>query len=246
MQPSMAVRFDSAGEALRRTANLPPETFTICGYAVIVTDTNGVMSIASLESAALGAYVSFGVRTDLDPIEVSLVYTISGSPTDVVVTTTTVGTPFFWALVSSGTGVGQVTAYVRLASSSSLLSSSNGSGRDAITAAVMSFGALSDDSWPFNGRIWNVKCWDRALSVGELLIESYYRRVMFPSSVNLNWRLANTSDTNDYSGNGRNPTVAGTLSTEDGAHGLWCPRRKINTVRGRWPHIHKRYGWAQF
>jgi hypothetical protein len=75
----------------------------------------------------------------------------------------------------------------------------------------------------FNGRIWNVKVWGRALSAAELLVESYYYRPQFPNSINVWWPLPNAANTNDYSGNARNPTVGGTLTTEDGAPNGWRP-----------------------
>ena len=220
----MAVRFDTSGEGITRAANVPTSTsYTCCGWGRIVTDNNAISIISNLEAAALGDILAFA--TDSDGTTLSVFW--DGGTEFVNVLDVSTGQDFFWAVTSSGNAAGNKIGYARLSTANALTSAASGSAADGFTAANMSFGCATGGALPFNGRIWNVKCWDRVLTAAELLVESYYRRVMYPSSLNFHWPLDRHTDLNDYGGNARAGTAVGTLSTEDGPYGLRMPRRKF-------------------
>ena len=122
---------------------------------------------------------------------------------------------------------GQTAGYMRSSSENALTSQVTDSAINSYTPNALY--VLNDqyDEW-FDGVVWNVKCWDRALSAAELLIESYYLAVMFPSSLNFHWHLDRHDQTFDIGGNARAPTVNGSLATQDsGGSGVWQPRRRV-------------------
>lgn len=220
----MAVRFDTGGEAIQRSANVPTSTaYTCCGWGRIVTDNNAISIIANLEAAAVADILAFAA--DSDGTTLSIFW--DGGTEFANVLAVTVGQDFFWALTSSGNAAGDKIGYARLSSSNALTSAASGTAADGFTSANMSFGCATSSALPFNGRVWNIKCWDRVLTAAELLVESYYRRVMYPSSLNFHWPLDRHTDLNDYGGNGRAGTAVGTLSTEDVGLGLWRNRRRV-------------------
>jgi len=81
------------------------------------------------------------------------------------------------------------------------------------------------DYW--SGRMWNIKCWSRALSAAELMIEARYERVKFPQNLHLHWPMSHASDTRDLSGNNRTPTIVATPATEPADWQPWKPRARI-------------------
>jgi len=84
----------------------------------------------------------------------------------------------------------------------------------------------SYDEW-IDMRVWNVKCWDRVLTAAEILVESFYDAVKFPSSINFHWKLPDTSRVEDSSGNGRGATVGGSLASELTSWQPWKPGARI-------------------
>lgn len=220
----MAVRFDAAGDDLRRTASLPTSTaFTICGWAQMSVDTNTYATVCSLESGTSSAANYLLLSTDSDGTSLKVWSSATGAASTTIVGLT-VGTPFFFALTCSGTGATSAVGYYR-AQGSNALTSVSYNGVSFTPGALF----IANDSFsePFSGRAWGVKVWDRVLSAAELLAESYFARPLFPTSLNCWWPLPNHSDTTDKSGNARNPTVTGTLTTEDSTVNLWSPRRKV-------------------
>lgn len=218
----MAVRFDASGDRLYTTANPPTASaYTLCGWAVLDVDRNDFSAIGSIENALTNAGVTQNVVTDSDGTTVRI-YSGSGFSTGGFVPG--IGTPFFWSITATSTGVNGVTGRFRTASQNTFTSFQRGG--NSFTPSHIFIGNDSYSEW-LNGRVWNVKQWNRALSEAELLIESYYARPMFPASLNFWWPLHNANDTADRSGNGRNPTVGGTLTTQDGPVNLWVPRRRI-------------------
>ena len=74
-------------------------------------------------------------------------------------------------------------------------------------------------SQPWNGTISHVKCWDAVLTDAE--IEREFNRGLPFRTTNLHfwWPMCRSNVTAcaiDFSGNGRNATVTGTLAVEDG------------------------------
>ncbi len=220
----MAVRFNTSGNShLTRTANLPTSTaFTICGWSKMVANTGNYAAIAVVESNLYTAYNYIQLVTLADGVSLGL-YATNTSTSGLA--TLAVGDVIFWALTANGSGAGAVTGYHKGLNTVGGLSSVTTTGDSFTPGAVF----VGSDSWqePFNGSTWNVKCWDRALTAEELLVESAYERVMYPASLNFHWPLSGTSDLNDRSGNGRAATATGTLTTEDNGGQAWAPSSKI-------------------
>ena len=221
----MAVRFDASGDYLLRTANLPsPTAFGACGWAVLDVDRNASTCFFALESGTSSAAATIALFADSDGTSLKLFSPAGGGVTSGTLASLVVGQPFFWAVTGNGAGAGGLTAYYRTAGSNTLSSVS-------IQGSTFSQGALflgnnSYAEW-FNGRAWNAKVWDRVPSASELLIESYFARPQFPTSQNLWLPMYSHLDVADRSGNGRNPTVGGTLTTGDTLVNLWNPRTRI-------------------
>lgn len=219
----MAVTFNGT-QNVARTANVPDDAlFTACGWAIRANTGVEQPLFTLLNNSFQGVVYS----TDLDGSGV-MIYASNTYEETVVNNSVAAGVPFFWAIKSSGTGATQTQGYFRAASSNTLTVVNLGYTRGAITPTGFSIGAFVGETVNgFQGRIWNVKIWDRALTDDELLIESYYRRVVFPANINVHYWLRSASDTADRSGNGRNPTVSGTLADGDEPVALWVPRRRI-------------------
>jgi hypothetical protein len=218
----MAVRIDATGDYLRRTANLPASGIgTICGWGRVTTAPASFCCLTSIEQTGIFA----GVFMFMDSSGAISTY---GSTPDSVssdIATIGVGTPFFWALTNAGAGAGNTIGYVRAFNVNTLSSQTLG----GTTLATPNQLNVGNDSFGdnFNGRMQNVKAWDRVLTASELLVESFYKRPMYPGSINFWWELHGSGDIADRSGNGRDATAGGTLTTEDSFVNLWVPRRKI-------------------
>jgi len=219
----MAVRFDAATDALSRGANFPDQSaVTVCGWASRSGAGGGTLETlfalrnnAFTQSLVIQHLVSSGqIR-------------VGGTGTANIRAVPANGVPFFWALVGAGTGANQVTGYIRTFDENTFTSAT-------VTTATITeetlelFNAnLAGTQQPWNGLGWNVKCWNRALTVPELLVESFYRAVKFSSSINFHYELESAAAVYDISGNVRDPTVGGTLTTDDGCQfGMWRPRRR--------------------
>lgn len=222
----MAVRLDAAGDYLQRTANLPTNTaFTVCGWSRIISDQGALIYqpiVTSINGSYDGWAIEWSVPTASSQMQVAC--RVSGSDTSIAAFASrpAVGTDFFWYIKCSGTGANQCEGGWRPADSNTFVTATATMSASAGASDDLRLGNL--DSWYYlDGRFWNVKCWDRALTAAELLIESYYARPMFQASANFWWPLPNSGNTADASGNGRNATVGGTLATEDGIWGQWKP-----------------------
>lgn len=226
----MAVRLDAAGDYLQRTANLPTTTaFTVCGWSRVVTDQGALVYqpiAVNLNGSFDAWYLYWSNGTFSSQMRVGCAVGGVESSGTALGSRPAAGTDFFWYIKCSGTGAGLLEAGWRPADSNTFVT--------ATATMSASVGTLNDlrlgnviATYYMDGRFWAAKCWDRALTAAELLIESYYAQPMFPASVNFWWPLPNTSNTNDISGNGRNATVGGTLATEDGVWGQWQPSPQI-------------------
>jgi hypothetical protein len=217
----MAVGLDGT-DYLRRTAELPTSVaFTICGWAHLVTDTNAFCCLCSLEVADInssGLYLLAGSNgTSLE---------VFNGTSGASFASMTVGQPFFFALTNQGTGGTDAKGYFRAATSATLSTGSHGG--TSFTPGVLYIGSDSYfASDTFNGRMWNVKIWNRALSADELLAESFYNGVKFPTSLNGHWLLRSSGDLIDYSGNGRTLTVNGTIVDAEPSWQPWKPSPRV-------------------
>lgn len=222
----MAVRVTGA-QKLTRTANLPTTAgATLCAWMRPRAALGGV--------GTYKGFLAFGNNSTTDGIYLGLddgvwgvtSYDAGAGRSNGTLTAPGTDVWAFLALTINGTGANAVTGYSRLIGVNAL-SAAQCSG-PVVTMAELAVGSSVYDGTDYaDAAFYNVKCWDRVLSSAELLVESHYLRVMFPASLNFHWPLDRHTDTNDYSGNVRNPTVTGTFTTEDGAAGLWVPKRKF-------------------
>ena len=223
----MAVKFDAVGDTLGRSASVPSNTAcTYMMWAVRDADTGGGLEPYVFVSDA-GFLDGFSLSLDRGSnkftIEVydagALVRSVdaAGMPAQDV--------PHCVFVRCSGTGTDLLTGGYRLVTDTAFTTISTTLGTlDAATQIF--FGGVAGAYWQ-DGRKWSVKVWDRALSDAEILVESFFDRVMYPASLNFHWPLHNASDTADRSGNGRDATVGGTLATGDSLSNLWKPRPKF-------------------
>lgn len=231
----MAVRFDATGDALSRTTSPPNvRAFTVCGWANAIVD-NG--AVAQLLVAMLDAGFTDGIALYWDNGfgNFEVIVADGGAIFDnaVVSASPATGTPFAWFVSCSGNGTNTVTAGYRLASDNTWTTGTADMNAVVADNTAINFASVAGGQ-DFNGRLWNIKAWDRALSLQEVLIESFYERVQFPASLNFHWLAYRHDALFDISGNGRNPTTGGTLTTEDGEYGLWRadPMQLIYTAAG--------------
>lgn len=218
----MAVRFDAAGDALSRSTSPPNvRAFTVCGWAYALVDSGANPQPIF---AMLDAGFTDGVILYWDNIfnETSITVANGGAVFDatVIATSPATGTPFFWFASCAGNGTNAITAGIRTASANTLTTAQADMDAAIADNTAIYFADIAS-SQSFNGRLWNIKAWDRALSLEEVLIESFYERMQFPASRNFHWQMYRHDALFDISGNGRNPTTGGTLTTEDGEYGLW-------------------------
>lgn len=207
-----AARF-TATQTIRRTTNLPDDiAFTICGWGRIVVDTNNFMAIACIEDVTSGSpagYVQLGSAVD----GTTLTLYANGS-TDTTLRNIVVGRDFFWALTSSGLNAANTAGYTRYVHENGLTSAAmSGGARGAFTPAHVAIGndAASE---PFNGRLWNVMCFNRALSAWELLRQSYYQYPVDPTALNFWWPDLQPTAVLDWSENRRDGAITGTITAE--------------------------------
>lgn len=83
-------------------------------------------------------------------------------------------------------------------------------------AARMLIGAWMDNDSLADGDVERSRAWTRDLSDGEVATEMASADVVSATNLWANWPLTVHTDLTDHSGNGRNLTGVGTLTTEDG------------------------------
>jgi len=204
----MGVRFNSTSDSLSRTANLPNiANFTAMGWFKIITDRNAYSTFISFGNTSAPYYQ---IETNTDGVTLT---TWNGSST-YTGSILTIGEWYHIAIVVNGTSTDNFKAYL------------NGSlditndGNASIIASKMAIGN-SPDSEYLNGIVECIKVWNNtALTENEIKQEMYLR--LPERSTNLRfWLPLDENDSNtsarDFSGNGRNFTVNGTLEQEDGS-----------------------------
>lgn len=213
----MGVRFTAAsGQYLSRTANLP----AIGAYTLMAwcrpASLPAFAAVLGIGSVSGGTPNNFIGRTNSDwgiwvqgvanPFA-SAAYSVAAGDVECV------------ALTCNGTDVIGYTRK-RAANAWTIVTATAQTGTvDAVRVGNSTYDGT--DYW--DGRIWNVKVWDRALSAEELLVESFFDRVKFPQSLNFHWPLRSADSYPDLSGNGRTPALTGTPTTEDSAFKPWGP-----------------------
>lgn len=221
----MSVRFDAAGDEANRTANLPPNAgFTYMVHAVLDTDrgTGNYQPVFFVLDAGNTSGYSLGLISNQLDLEV---HTSGGTVSSLMGSRPALGTPACFFMRSAGIGANQFTGGYRIPGQNSFVTSQGTLGGIGAAATLYVGGAFS--TYWTDGRKWGLKIWDRALSDAELLIESFHREVKSSTSLNLWAPLDNAADLGDKSGNSRNLTAVGTLTTGVTPGGLWTPSRRI-------------------
>jgi hypothetical protein len=231
----MAIRFDAAADQLSRTAFLPSNTaITVMGWARIVADTGaGALQplYQALSAANDGIYLHWEGSGADGLMSVGILE--GGVPTSsgTFASRPAVGVDFAWYLKCGVLGTDTLIAGWRadrtalwvLADSDMYVSV------DAPTSIL--FGSILA-TYFMNGRLWNIKCWDRALTTAEIDVESRYREPQFwRQQLNFWWALDHSGDTFDRGPRARHATKTGTLTTEP------SPVVLLKSPQRMWPTI---------
>lgn len=217
----MAIRLDADGDTLSRTARLPLGTaFTVCGWAQQSVDKNVITGLVTLNEGADNWF--YGTTTNGTTLQL---YGHSGGAGTNFASSPTLLQPFFWAMKAQGTAV---TAYWKNFTRNTFITASEtATAAGTMTSLYIGHDPFAVSSW--NGLLWDVKVWDRALTDRELLAESYSEEPVFPAKLHAWWRMQHAGDTFDYGPNKLDLTKAGTLTTEYPR--VMLPKRKIVVPR---------------
>lgn len=202
----MPVGFNGSGDYLRRTANLPGSTaFTICGWAMVRSVRAGQFQYFAGMDDGSANWLLLGYD-DAGAFEISA--TTGGGAN--FASNPTTNTWFFFAISCSGTGATAFAGYYAHAGNSFTTATTTG---QSFTPTGLYLGNDGFDEY-CDVILGPVKVFDAVLTSDELYAEMY--RISPARFANLNfWTpLWSSSDVNDYSGNGRNLTSAGTLTSE--------------------------------
>lgn len=212
----MAVRIDASGDYLRRTTSLPSDTnSTIAGWAKLVSDRTGQWRyFCCIENATTSAsayrLMGWNSSNEFNVEDGSGSTAFSAAPSN--------GDWFYFALVCNGTTTNATTGYyIKLDGTVYTAAQSTTS---AFTEAVVYLGSDSYDEWN-NLSFAHVKIWDAVLTQAELQQEMWSIVPQRYTNLHLWTPLFSHTDLVDYSGNGRNWTGGGTLTTEDGPPVSW-------------------------
>lgn len=205
----MAVRFDAATDTYSRAANVPAGNFTASFWVYGVSGA-GTYRAFLVIGASASSYLWFGVDdSNQFHIEDNAAVRATGG-------SFSLSTWYHIVITASGT---TATLYYRTLAGTSY-SNINGSFSNP-TRSIIELG--SDDTvcaWGehLNGRLANVKLWDGAvLTAAEFDNEREIIRPAYTANLSI-WcpTFPGSGERNrDYSGNGRDWTVGGTLTDED-------------------------------
>jgi hypothetical protein len=219
----MAVRCDAAGDAVARTTNLPSiASFTIMLWCYLTVDTNA--AAYPLGYGSTGAY-RLGVSDD------GTTTSAYDSYNEVVGGTWTLGTWKHLAITVAGTGTGQALFYV----DGGLLATLDGHTEFVGTTLRLGAAPASASTTPWNGRIAAHKAYDVVLTAPQIQQEMWQYLPVITANLNAWAPLILHTDLKDYSGNARDYTGTGTLTTEDGPPIPWVqqPLTRRRTQRRR-------------
>lgn len=218
----MAVGFGASGRYLRRTANLPAiDSFTIAAWVKVVSIRGSAYQyFMGLEDAATNSssYILLGFNNS-GAMELALT---SSSTT---LTTPSTGVWLFVSLVGSTfAGGAELKARYRALSDTTHTTHAATMTVGTFTPAASYLAADSYDEW-CDIQAGPVYMFNRSLSETELFHLSYTIRPNVVGTMPILWSpLWSTSDVKDYSGNGYDWTVGGTLSNADNPPVSWGAR----------------------
>ncbi len=210
----MAIRFDTSGESLSRTSNLPSiSTCTVMGW-VYISSATATTSFFSFGEAATSNRYTIGLWSDA-----SSLVNWNGSA---VATGSTVSASTWYHIAMVIDNASSLTCVVYLNGISDITNDTSG-----FSAEKLWFGNNESDEL-HNGRLAAVKVWSAVLTGDEIINEMKHYLPQRLANIN-GWypsvSQAVNDNATDYSGNGNTMTVNGTLSVEDGPPIAWYPFR---------------------
>jgi hypothetical protein len=206
----MAVGFDASADQLSRTTNLPSAStaMTACGWVRRDADRNDYSSILWFTNSGGASYT--GLAFNADGTTLSVFGTGTGAQEGNIAAggQPAQGAWIFVAVVQSGT---TVTAYASPEGSTSFYT-----GTCTATNYTPAFFGAGNDGTGFylNGAMQYIRVFNSALSQANLEAEKVATAAV--AAELFDWRCNDNTDTNDISGNARNPTVGGALTTQTG------------------------------
>lgn len=212
----MAVRFDAAGDYLARTTSLWDynASYTVALWLKLSVDQDNYSHIFAI-SAGPGISNFDHIGTDNDGTTLRQEVDGPGVSNAVTGSSLSIGTWYHVALVR--TSVTEVLVYLNGVLD---ITNSHGSVASRSAANLAELGQILN-ILPINGLVCHVKIYGAALTVDEIVQEMRTARPIRTANLYGWWPLFSYTDLVDYSGNGRDLTVNGTLSTEDGPPVSW-------------------------
>lgn len=204
----MASSFDASGDVLTRTTNLPGLTCTLMGWFRVTTDNNAAQAI--FQNGDTSAERTMQLNTLWGAATPVLqVYYGNGVSGDNGTTALSAGTWYHFAVVMQGTGQ-PVLGYLNAS-----LEITSGNLHAQVSSEKLLVGNNNDNE-NLVGRAAAVKVYSAALTAAEIAQEMQQYLPVRTANLNGFYPLWRSDDVGDYSGNGNNWTVGGTLGTEDG------------------------------
>lgn len=213
----MAIRINGTGKNLTRSASLVDVAlFSICGWAKLGTERDWY-ALFSLDNAN-DKWFQLALN-DTSPTR-GLTYSTSQSGiTGTFATRPTNGTWFFWAMShQADVATTGLTAYWSTGTSTFVSATDHGMTDFAPTGMFIGNDGFDDYG---DSAFAHIKIWDAVLTSAEFWQEMHSIRPQRTANLHLWTPLWTASDANDYSGNGRNWTVTGSPTTEDGPPVSW-------------------------
>lgn len=220
----MAVRFDASGDILTRTTNLPSITsYTLMCWFYRVAG-NGTTSYEALFSYGTSTHYSLYVNNNAS------VGTFAVTEWTADYTGSAISTAVWYhlAMTCAGTGASQLLGYMN-----GVLNITGNAASITGTTLQLNAGPSAGSEW-ISGRVQGVKVYSAVLTAAEIAQEMRSVRPVRTANLNGWYPFLSSADVIDYSGNGNNWTVAGTLTTEDNAPVAWGsqPLRRVYVVGG--------------
>lgn len=203
--------FDANGDRIQRTTNLPVMTsWAACGWGIRRVDAGTVASkspVCRIRQNQIESDLAIndnGANWDLE---------VNGSGTTVVKASVPADTWFFWAISQDGTGSNAVTGYYREVGDTSWTSAQvNG---NSIATTELTVGGSGQNNGYSGMDLSHVKIWDAPRTANEFLAEMYSREPVQWSDLNTYYPLEDGSDASDFSGNGYDGTLFGSMVFQD-------------------------------
>lgn len=207
----MATRFDASGDYLIR-AEAITGLFTIAFWLRLITDANNYTSFLWMGSDTADDAQAIHISTDSDGTRLDI-WALDGGAQRITGPQLTVGLDYYIAITGSTAAGFPLRLYVN--------GTMQGAGTEttgAGTFAAQRF-QVADSPWsqPANARVSHLRAWNVDLNHSEIIAEMDRTQ---PGLENFLWimcPLERHNDLEDLSGNYRNLTANGTLTTEDDA-----------------------------